>query len=727
MESSSFSKRRKTSPTTSVPVESTTPPDPPPHQARHQQQEQQPQSSPSRSPQRPSFASPTRSSLARHNPEILSHRRDIASRRPEDLPASEPNRPDEDVVAETASTAQSEPQSQGDGSAASPEASASASQPAATDFRSRSATVTSDVSRSPSRRVGGSTLGAQPARRTPTRPRPRPLPPPGPEEEELVANPFERRGIHRSPFSTGVLAPTVHEEPELPPTPEHPDPVVSTPPSGIHNTPSKRRRDPSERDAMRLHSSPSKHPLSQQVAGPEAPPQKESQKARGKRGASPVKIIGRTLTLPERLREPQSQLPEPRSEFAPGTHLLRSVRLRGPNWQKEQERDALRKQVAQLEADLELARRADSDAAEGLPLADKDGVLDLLRRHLAPVQEETERDSSTEWLKTVMDPIVMLGFNGFSAIHLPPVVSEESAHEIPGQPIISHHPIPMNASEELLYLQMFTPLTFTSSVATLSPLNEDTDQTIFQKHTINVRSASPPGLFTARIEMIVNTRLNSVTSLAVPRLDPAAASELRPFLESITNAEVDYHPVKTRNVNLLSWAMGEWYRIATQRARFWVSLEASLNSKDDLIDLVRSMRTRKKRRYRRQGQADDPDNYEGESLATNKGDATLFTKGRLLSHMGRTTMDFEIPCLKMEDMTEMSTLRVKWAVEFDWTGEARSKLGVELGVPGKWQAVDERKSISGIPKLFDKLLQGGEDPLMAVKTVVALLAGEPEA
>lgn len=40
-------------------------------------------------------------------------------------------------------------------------------------------------------------------------------------------------------------------------------------------------------------------------------------------------------------------------------------------------------------------------------------------------------------------------------------------------------------------------------------------------------------------------------------------------------------------------------------------------------------------------------------------------------------------------------------------------------------ATDERKSIVGIPKMFDKLIQGGEDPLMAVKTIVALLAGEP--
>lgn len=42
-------------------------------------------------------------------------------------------------------------------------------------------------------------------------------------------------------------------------------------------------------------------------------------------------------------------------------------------------------------------------------------------------------------------------------------------------------------------------------------------------------------------------------------------------------------------------------------------------------------------------------------------------------------------------------------------------------------AADDRKSFVGLPKLFDKLVQGGEDPLTAVKTVVALLAGEPTA
>lgn len=119
-------------------------------------------------------------------------------------------------------------------------------------------------------------------------------------------------------------------------------------------------------------------------------------------------------------------------------------------------------------------------------------------------------------------------------------------------------------------------------------------------------------------------------------------------------------------------------------------------------------------------------------------------------------MDLGIPCLAEEGTGTASELRVSWGIEFDWTGEARSKLGVEVGVPGKcecsypfsslladwhwvmlmWykqanmdsstgQASDGRKSITGIPTLFDTLVHGGEDPLTATKTVVALLAGEP--
>lgn len=586
---------------------------------------------------------------------------------------------------DAALTAQLEHHSEGDGVASSPEAAGSGSQPIITEARSASAEVASDVLRSPSRRVGGSTLSAQPARRTPTRPQPRPLPPPGPEEEDIMANPFGGRGLHRSPLHTGVLPAVVHEEPELPPTPEHPDPVLSTPPSGIHHTPSKRRRDPTERDSVRQQSSPLKHSLSQDIAGPADPPQKESQKARGKRRASPVKIVGQVLSLPERSKERETPAsPKPRSEYAPGTHPRRSVRLRGPNWEKTQERDALLKEVARLEADLKLARKANNDAAQGLPLSDKNAVMDVLRRHLIPTEKRPEHDANTEWLEAVMDPIAMLGFNGFSTINLPPAIPQPDAENEPEPPITSHHPIPMNASEELPYLQMFTPLTYISSMTTVSHSSDELDQATLQKHAINVRSASPPGLFTARIEMVVNPRRQTISSLGVPRLDPAAAAELGPFMESITSTVAPYHPVLTRNVNLLCWAMGEWYGIALKRAKFWIALEKSLGSKQGLVEVVLAMRARKKRKYKRRDQPVDADSGVGESFtAGSEGNLEISTKSKLLPHMGRTSMDFEIPYLTGDGITELSNLRVKWTMEFDWAGEAKSKLGVQLGVPGK--------------------------------------------
>lgn len=587
---------------------------------------------------------------------------------------------------QAALTAQLEHHSEGDGVASSPEAAGSGSHPTAGEAPSTSGAVASDLLRSPSRRVGGSTLGAQPARRTPTRPQPRPLPPAGPEDEDLIANPFGGRTLHRSPLNTGVLPAVAYEEPELPPTPEHPDPVLSTPPSGIHNTPSKRRRDPMEREAARQQSSPLKHPLSQEVTGPSGPPRKESQKGKEKRQASPVKIAGQVLNLAERSKEKEkTPVPaKPQSEFAPQTHPRRSIRLRGPDWEKQQERDALLKEIAQLEADLELAKNGNASAARRLPFNDKTAVLDVLRRHLGAVEKEPKRDANSEWLETVMNPIAMLGFNGCSKLTLPSVIPTQNAGDKPEPPIISHHPISMNASEELPYLQIFTPLTFTSSMTTLTPSSDEPDQPTLQKHAITVRSASPPGLFTAQIEMFVNPRKQNISSLTVPRLDPSADPELRPFLDSISSTEAQYHPVRTRNVNLLCWAMGEWYRIALQRAKFWVALENSLRDKDGLVEIVLAMRARKKRKRRRQETHGEADSGVGESLtAGSEVGSQLLTKSKLLPHMGRTSMDLQIPYLTGDDVTELSDLRVKWTMEFDWVGEARSKIGVELGVPGK--------------------------------------------
>ena len=601
------------------------------------------------------------------------------------------------------------------------------------------------------RRAGGTTLGAQPARRSPNRPQPRPLPPPAPENEEDLFNPFIGRALQRSPLNTGVIPVVAPQEPELPPTPHHVDPVVSTPPSGIHNTPSKRRRQGISARLARQES-PSKG-TSQDGHGP---PQKEPQKPRvfrvARRG-SPVRIVEQELPTAQALGDKDE---EPRSEFAPGTHPRRSIRL-NPLAQKEKERDGLLREVAQLEADLELATRNNQAMANGVSsLGDSSDTLELFRRHLLPAQKDQEPDTATQWLETAMNPIAMLGFNGSSSAFLPPPIPQEE--EEPEPPPVSHHPIPMSAAEELPYLQVFTPLTFTSKVTRISAPSDHGEPTL-KKLTIRVGSATPPGLFVASMEMTVNTRTLAVSSLAVPKLDPAAVGELRPFIERITGSQGPAHSALTRNVSVLSWAMSEWYRVALKRAKFWHALEKQLGpeAKDGLPEVVRAMRTRKRRRKRARGEVDNVGgSFESTDSAGSALDGMLLSKADLLPQMGRSTMDLGIPCLAEEGTGTASELRVSWGIEFDWTGEARSKLGVEVGVPGKcecsypfsslladwhwvmlmWykqanmdsstgQASDGRKSITGIPTLFDTLVHGGEDPLTATKTVVALLAGEP--
>lgn len=502
-----------------------------------------------------------------------------------------------------------------------------------------------------------------------------------------MLNPFIGRTLQRSPLNTGVLPAIEHQEPELPPTPHHPDPVVSTPPSGIHLTPSKRRRQGAAGRLARQES-PSKG-AAQEDHGP---PQKESQKPRTFRVArrgSPVRVVEQEL--PE-LQAPRDQIEEPKSEFAPGTHPRRSIRL-NPLAAKQKERDELLREVAQLEADLELATRENQAVARNQSSsADSSDVLDLFRRHLLPAQKDEETDSTAEWLGTAMNPIAMLGFNGSSSAFLPPPIPQKEEETEP--PPISHHPIPMSAAEELPYLQVFTPLTFTSKSTTISAPS-DHGEPMLKKLSIRVASATPPGLFVAGMEMIVNTRTLAVSSLAVPKLDPAAVRELQPFIDSITSRKATPHSALTRNVSVFAWAMGEWYRVALKRAKVWHALGKQLGpeAKDGLPEVVKTMRTRKKRKRRARGDADDDGgSLESADSAGGSLDRMLLSKADLLPHMGRSTMDLDVPYLAEEGTGTGSQLRVSWGIEFDWTGEARSKLGVEVGVPGKCKCPCSQRS-----------------------------------
>ncbi|KAI0467574.1 hypothetical protein F4859DRAFT_238004 [Xylaria cf. heliscus] len=675
-------KRRKTSPTTSVQINepsSSASSD----SATRRSSRLNPQSS----------ASPENTSLARSFSEILHQRT-----------SSRGSQFDEEVLSVPAASELNSPTShqgsENDLVTAQLELESETSQ-LQRDDGDKNSSATVQRPRSPVRRAGGG-LSMRP-RRTPTKPFARPLPPPSMEEEELI-DPFKGRRLRRSP-PPGVLPQIEPEEPELPPTPTQrglsdPSSVVTSP-AGIHNTPSKRPRK-SKALAAKMNSSPLKRlPLRPPEPGPQ------------------------TVEEPALLRE------EPRRKRRKRIpHPARQVPEPDPLADKKALRDSLLAEVAQLQDDLRVvsrenerlhrtqreSRRRTADLV--LPDAEEQTrLLDVLQRHALPPEKEAPPDPNRDWLEAAMNPIAFLPFG--NAALAPPLILPGTAKEQgeEKEPPVSHHPVSMTADEELPYLQLFTPLTFTSTITTLQQEGPETDSSpLLQQHAISVAS-SPPGLFAARVDMTVDTKTLSIAELAVPRLDPVAIPELGPFIDGILRGEGN--SALTKNISVITWAMGEWVRLATRRARFWHAVTRELGSPERVLRCAERMR-RRTRRGRGQHAVDDEDEDaedETEKKAPSKAD--------VIALMGRTSFDLDLPAGDDgEEHEEEVTARIHWRVEFDWTGEARSRIWLLLSAPAKWHARDEKKSLAGLPDMFDKLLADRKDPLEAVKIAVALIIGD---
>ncbi|OAA58445.1 hypothetical protein SPI_06518 [Niveomyces insectorum RCEF 264] len=751
-------------------------------------------------PKRPSFASPTRASLARHNPEILGRRRSVP-RNPGDNEDSETvealldaqlgQSSAEKVDAVVRPLSQPPVRSPTRVRLSSPQRTSLFSEPPVRSSPARSPGRSSPArfsARSPARRLGS--LLTEPPRRSPIKPIPRPLPPPDPQRSEDILEPLLARERRRSGLDRFRVYQEQPPEPELPPTPEHPDPELTTSPPGIHtnSTPSKRPWRGKTHGKMVSSSSPLKQP-----------PLKAPRVAR----AAAAAVAGKAK---EKVPEPEDGTPSTsilldaggnassRGRGRPSrTSAARGIRPPDPNADKKKERDVLLAEIGGLEADLALVaaeneRIREAVAARGslfiapppappLPANKRADLFRLLRRRALP-PEEAVPDPTAAWLQAAANPIAFLPFgkptSDFAALSAllrgNGLAAGESDSQQEAPPPISHLPLPMTADEELPYLQAFTPLAFSSRIVILPQAAPDAP--LLQKHFVTVTSTSPPGVFLAHMEVTVHSQSLRITDLRVPRLDPAAAAtgELQPLIDRVTvrSQKAAGSSALVRNATVLAWAMGEWVRVAVRRARFWVALERLLRAKGaPLASSVRRLRARQRKAHRRQrtrrgGGA--PANYEadsdeaeeeeeegGDNDANDDGDDELNGVGvkpkrkaaangprvstaELLAHMGRTAMDVDVPRQGADDddngsngRRNTTSVRVQWTIQFDWTGEAQSQMGILVGVPGKWRKADDRGRLAGLPKLFEQLIHNRDDPTVAVQTVVALLAGEVDA
>lgn len=403
------------------------------------------------------------------------------------------------------------------------------------------------------------------------------------------------------------------EEPELPPTPTQlgiPDPIVTTPPAGIHNTPSRRNKLLSKK----LKSSPLKP--REEAPAAEPVPEKPAKRRKSTRFA-----------IPE-----------------------------DPHAAKKKARDDLLKELQQLQADVKLANkenerirlfRESKDIVSSGP-SNPEELLALLLRSTALRAAEPKPKPISAFKSTSL-------FLPFAArrkqksITLPAV---EKPHP-------SHLPTPID--DPLPHLQLFSPLTYTSEITLLPPESssfspdtsiQEPEETKFQRHQISAKHSS--GLFSARLSMIVDISILSITELNIDKLDPSAESELGEFVRRRASNE----NILGKDIGVVCWAMGRWVETAVIRARFWCDVHSEFGSKEARETSLRNIRRKKKRRRDEVGKEEE--------------EKRKWTRRDMLPYMGRTSMEI---------LGEEVEVRVEWKLGFDWTGEVESKISASARLP----------------------------------------------
>lgn len=452
----------------------------------------------------------------------------------------------------------------------------------------------------------------------------------------VVARQLQETPRHHSKFQKPAAPRSAmndeYEEPELPPTPTErgiSDPIVTTPPAGIHDTPSRRAKR-NKALGHKLKSSPLK-----------------PRDSRPKAGASKF---------------------DAEAEQDKGSEKQRSARLaapQDPDAAKKKARDGMLKELQQLQADVSLTIKEnerlrlhyESSNAPPKEAKNQDELDALLLRALISV-------SSSQVLskpKTIFQSIgSFLPFSSRrkSRVRLPPPSDK---------PLPSHLPVAIDTP--LPHLQACSSLTCTSSITLLPPnpsddideLQIDTEPPM-QLHRINLTHKS--GLFSARLSMVVNSSLLSVHSFDIQRLDPSAEKELGPFIR----AGPDQGTSISKEIGVVYWAIGRWVEVSILRARLWCTIAQELGTPE-----VRrkSVQQKKKRKARRMA-ADKDANLEDGQDENDEMRKHKWSKSQLLPFMGKSAVEI---------VSEEVELRFEWKIDFDWTGEVDSVLSASARVP----------------------------------------------
>lgn len=231
---------------------------------------------------------------------------------------------------------------------------------------------------------------------------------------------------------------------------------------------------------------------------------------------------------------------------------------------------------------------------------------------------------------------------------------------MPDGPPPSHYPIDLE--NPLPYLQVFTPLTFTStsklfpsSATAVSPSRQQ------QQHVIT--ATSPDQLLTASIALTADVTTHTITALSIASLSGWAEHELgnwiRPRAVSSNTAGKD--------ISSICWAIGRYWELAEKRANYMIKCEESYpklaSSRQQASSGISGSQA--------PGLDGDHDSEQMED-ADNPKRMAISNRSKISRRLGHSSLTF-----RWQDVQ----LLIAWDISFDWTGEAQSQVTAVASMP----------------------------------------------
>ncbi|SZF00360.1 unnamed protein product [Blumeria hordei] len=387
---------------------------------------------------------------------------------------------------------------------------------------------------------------------------------------------------------------------------------------------------------------------------------------------------------------------------------------------KEKKRDLLRRELEQLRADINLAQAENKRIKnQELPITGgssthQEEVFAMLLRGTTTEREE----------KNVPPESIFNNINSFLPFNSRrPLAQRVHAQEtIPIKRGPSHGPLPLE--NPLTYLQAFTPLTWSSTIAVIdadeSALSDAMIVHVDEKFIRHIITAShPQGFFSARLAIIVDTTSQRVRRISLLHLPLPAEYELGSFLNCAGQENgTDMQGSITRELGVICYAMSRWLEVSIRRARFWWLVLIRYSTTEARKQWA-SGPSRAQTRRRAEGSDEAWDVDE----ATDAMGSARWTRKTLLPHLGRTSLCIgRLGSMADADRHDCSAdieILLEWKLTFDWTGEVQSNLSACARIPESWRDLDIHQAFDQIPDLFRRLLQE-KGALAAVAGVLTL-------